>query len=198
MDYLCYRFSELPITEMDFSILSAEEQLFTFKRKQARLLLRQEIARRTHQAPADIRFSTNEHGKPYTEGIHFNISHSQDLLCLAFHHSDIGVDIQHKCEKYNIDRLAPRMMSEEQLQRFNNSTERERDFYYCWSIAEALVKLHGSTIWHAKDYPFILHGTSVSLSFENEIEVQLFQPQQGYYGAIAYRLSTCHPLKTNI
>ena len=55
---------------------------------------------------------------------------------------------------------------------------------------EALVKLHGTSVWNAKDYPFIFHNKRVHLNFETDIEIKLIQPHPDYYGAIAYRHST--------
>ncbi len=186
MEYLCYNFAELTESKVDCSVLSADEQQFSYKRRLAKALLRHEIARRTGKSAQDIQFFTNEHGKPYTEGIHFNISHSDNLLCMAFHHMNIGIDIQKSRQAANIARLASRIMSPDQFEQFNDSGKRIQDFYYCWAITEALVKLHGTSIWNAKNYPFVFKNNRVNLSFENNITIQLIQPQPEYYGAIAY------------
>lgn len=190
MEYLCYSFAELTENSVDCSVLSAEEQLLSERRRLSKAILRHEIARRTGQPPQSIQFYTNEHGKPYTNGIHFNVSHSDELLCLGFHHSDIGIDIQKYKQVVNPARLAARIMSPAQLEQFNNNGKTIQDFYYCWAIMEALVKLHGSSVWNAKDYPFIFHNKRVHLNFETDIEIKLIQPHPDYYGAIAYRHST--------
>ena len=98
MEYLCYNLNEISCTEDDTLLLSAEERKVYQTRGTAylktRALLKKEIARRSATEPRMIRFSYSEHGKPLFPGIHFNISHSGHLLCMAFHDAPIGVDIQ--------------------------------------------------------------------------------------------------------
>ncbi len=190
MDYLCYKLSEMDEASVDTAVLTEAEQQLSPMRRLARALLRHEIARRTGISAAKVPFTYNEHGKPLTDGLHFNISHSADFLCMAFHHEAVGVDIQQKRRHADIGKLAPRIMCSEQLERFRERGEREEDFYTCWSIAEALVKLHGSTIWKAADYPFLLFENGAKYCNDTAITIDTFQPHPDYYGAVAYRLST--------
>ena len=190
MDYLCYRLSEIDEATVNTAVLTSTEQQMSRNRRIARAILRQEIARRTGIMPADVAFTYNEHGKPLTRGVYFNISHSADYLCLAFHHAAIGIDIQQRRKHCHFSKLAPRIMSHEQLQRFMAKGEQADDFYTCWSIAEALVKLNGSTIWQARDYPFLLFDGGAKCSNDATIAIDLFTPHPDYYGAIAYRIST--------
>ena len=187
MDYLCYSISELIHSGIDESVLTEEEKAFPPQRRMARALLRAELARRLHLPADKIIITHNEHGKPLVNGICFNLSHSADLLSLAFHHADIGVDIQQEHPLRSLHHLAPRIMCEQQLEHFRKNGENAAEFFTCWSIAEALVKLHGSTIWQALDYPFILHSNRVELPDSAQTEVELFTPRPGYYGAVAYR-----------
>lgn len=190
MDYLCYRLNEVLKLALDVSVLTQEERELPLSRRMARALLRHEIARRVGIAAADVCFTQNEHGKPLTQGVHFNISHSGDYLCMAFHHAPIGVDIQQKRGNALISKLAPRIMGAEQLQRFRSQGEPAEVFFTCWSIAESLVKLHGDTIWKALDYPFVLNHGRVDVMGDTSIAVELFQPHSDYCGAVAYRLSS--------
>ncbi len=187
MDYLCYSISELSRLSPDESVLTEEEKAFTPQRRMARALLRAELSRRLHMPADKIIITHNEHGKPLVNGICFNVSHSADLLCLAFHHTDVGVDIQQERKLRTMPNLAPRIMCEQQLAQFRKNGETSAEFFTCWAIAEALVKLHGSTIWQATNYPFILHSNHVELSDSAKTEVELFTPHPGYYGAVAYR-----------
>lgn len=187
MDYLCYSISELSRLSIDESVLTAEEKTFVRPRRIARALLRAELARRLNLPADKIIITLNEHGKPLVNGICFNLSHSADLLCLAFHYADVGVDIQQERNLRTISHLAPRIMCEQQLEHFRQNGENAAEFFTCWSIAEALVKLHGSTIWQATNYPFILHSNRVELPGTEQTEVELFTPRPGYYGAVAYR-----------
>lgn len=187
MDYQCYRLSDIPADRTDESVLMPEERAMPPQRRVARILLRQELARRTGAAAADIRISYNEHGKPIADGIHFNLSHSGDWLCMAFHHAPIGIDVQQQKASAKLLQLAPRIMAEAQLQRFREQGCRREDFFTCWAIAEALVKWRGDTIWHATQYPFLLYPERVVPLFSDSITIRLFRPAKGCYGAIAYQ-----------
>lgn len=189
MDYLCYRLSDIANERIDMTVLSCDEQEMSATRRIARALLRAELSRRIGIAADKIVFSYNQHGKPQTEGIHFNVTHSSDIVCMAFHHAPIGIDIQQKRRLVTMDKLAPRIMCEAQLERYRKATDAANVFFTCWSIAEALVKLHGDTIWHATTYPFILHSNRVELLSDNNITVELFSPHCEYSGAIAYQTS---------
>lgn len=190
MDFLCYRLSALATDDINTSVLNEQEQEMSPTRRAARALLRCEIARRTGKKPQEVIFTHNEHGKPHAKGLHFNISHSGDSVCLAFHHAPIGIDIQQRRPLPAMDKLAPRIMCAAQLERYRRADTPEDVFFTCWCVAEALIKLHGDTIWHATQYPFILHGNRVELLSLPDVRVELFTPHPGYYGAVAYKNST--------
>ena len=191
MDYLCYRLQEVESVTSDLCGLTDEECSFPPLRRMARYLLKQELARRTGQQAEHIHFTYNEHGKPFLNGAHFNASHSGEMICLAFHSDDIGVDIQKESPRTPIHKLAPKIMCEEQLQRFREQGEPLSLFFKAWCIMEALVKCEGATVWNATDYPFIIYPDHVKLLFSSSIAVELFTPAEGYYGAVAYKLLTC-------
>lgn len=193
MDYLCYKLQSVESLNPDLTTLTDEERAFPPLRRMARLLLKQEIARRTGQQPEDILFSYNEHGKPLLNDLHFNVSHSGEMICLAFHSDAIGVDIQKEAPRATIQRLAPKVMCEEQLQRFREQGEPLSLFFKAWCIMEALVKCEGTTVWNAAAYPFIIYPDHVKLLFPSSIVVELFTPAEGYYGAVAYKLLACPP-----
>lgn len=186
MDLKVYRLSDLP-GPIDLSCLSEEEQGFHEPRQTARALLRQELHQRLRIPAADIRFTRNEHGKPEVEGQHFNISHSGDCLCMAFHHLPVGVDVERIRPRANMPKLARQFMGEEQAAAFMERGCPEEEFYACWCTAEALVKCAGISIWQAKQYPFLYHHGKIQPLFENAPEILLFTPQPGYCGAVAFR-----------
>lgn len=186
MNYRCYKMSDLYWDDEAASILAEDERNFPLFRQKIRRLLRLEIATLTHQQPQHIHFRYNEQGKPETELIHFNVSHTADWVCLAFHHMPIGVDIQNKRHHFNALRIAPRIMCAEQLTIFRDKGCPEDDFYRCWCIAEALVKQAGDSIWNAKKYPFILDGNQVVPCYQGAPRIELFNHAPDYYGAVAY------------
>ena len=188
MNYLCYRLSELNDKAVNEDALTTEERDFSPTRRKVRALLREELARRLHIKPSEVQFSYNEHGKPMVEGLFFNISHSADLACFAFHDAPIGVDVQQIRPNTNAAKLAPRLFCAEQLEQLKQENFHDRNFFFCWSVAEALVKFYGTTIWQASEYPFVLKQHGVQTLFKNAPMVELFEPMAGYIGAIAYKL----------
>lgn len=195
MEYLCYNLDKLPLMgEGEHLLTEAESERYGNRptyAKTARILLKQELERRTGIPAQRIELRYNEHGKPYYPGIFFNSSHSANMLCMAFHHADIGVDIQKKRPRARREELAKRIMCEEQLRAFINLGCPEDAFFECWCIAEALVKHAGATIWQAPDFPFILHPTHVELLRDNTLTVERFRPASDFYGAVAYTNTAC-------
>ena len=189
MDYLCYRFSELAPESINPEYLTAEERQAYAKRGMqamaARCLLRRELARRLNCEPQEVLITVNEHGKPLLHGneFYFNISHSADLLCMAFHHEPVGVDVQQLRPAAATLRLAGRIMCTEQLHVWRERGEPPEEFFACWCAAESLVKHAGTTVWMAKEYPFLCHHGRIEPLFSPAPRVQLFTPMPGYSGA---------------
>ena len=189
MDFLVYKISELPTELALVDILPEQERAESLRRKghyaATRVLLRQEISRRTHTIAKEIEISYGEHGKPECSLQPFNISHYGDCLCLAFHHKAIGVDVEYMKER-NFAALASRFMPPEQLAAFMGRQCPLHEFYACWCAAEAIIKHAGDTIWHAPGYPFLYQQGRIKCLFENAPVVELFTPMPGYCGAVAY------------
>lgn len=190
MDYLIYHFEELPFSQEEaLSMLPGEEQAERLRRGKtalfSRAILRMELARRSHCAPQDVLIRPGEHGKPFSPGIHFNISHSRDCLCLAFHHAEIGVDVEY-IRTRDFQQLAPRFMAEEQWLAFRARGCPEHEFYDCWCASEALVKHAGESMWNAKQYPFIYRQGRIIPLFDTTLQIRLFSPMPGYCGALVY------------
>lgn len=189
MNYLIYRISSLNETVVDTSVLSTAE-LETARRRNGnyaiiRALLRHEIARRHGISPTEVTFTYGPHGKPGCDIQHFNISHSGDCLSLAFHDKAVGIDVE-QMRKRRFESLAERFMSGEQLSAFKSRFCPQDEFFACWCAAEALVKHAGDTMWNAKHYPFSYHNGRIICQFEQAPAVELFTPQPGYCGAVAY------------
>ena len=76
---------------------------FKFERDQQRYItahamLRRILAGYANCAPAELRFEINAFGKPHLvgiAGIHFNLSHSQDVVVVAVANVAVGVDVEH-------------------------------------------------------------------------------------------------------
>ena len=189
MDYLIYSLAELRAAEVDTAVLSAEELATTQKRgadyAMIRSVLKHELARRCGCDARDITFCYGEHGKPHCDRQPFNLSHSGDCLCIAFHHQSTGVDVEYiRPRKY--DSLASRFMCDQQLQAFRSRGCPQEEFFACWCAAEALVKHAGDTMWNARAYPFIYQQGRIQCLFADAPHIELFTPSPGYQGAVAY------------
>ncbi len=193
MDYLIYNLSAQPVTAADCQMLPPEEQALASARGSryvlVRSLLRQELARRCSLAPQEIHFQYGPQGKPEFPLQPFNLSHSGDCLCLAFHHLPVGVDVERMRPRRSLDQLAARFMCPEQLQGFLSRGCPLEEFYACWCAAEALVKHAGDTMWHARRYPFRYDRGLIKCLFDAAPSLRLFIPMPGYCGAVAFTLT---------
>lgn len=153
-----------------------------------RTLLKRELERLCGIPAREIRFSYSPEGKPEFAAQSFNISHSGDLLCMAFHHLAVGVDIERMRERPHLAALARRIMCPEQLAAWQTRGCPLDEFYACWCAAEALVKLHGGSIWHALQYPFLYRHGGITPLMETAPVVEIFHPEADYLGAVAYYL----------
>lgn len=89
-------------------------------------------------------FTYNEHGKPYFSGsnLRFSISHCQNAAAAAVSENETGLDI---IDKRDIsEKLAERICSEEELNRFESSQDKQLFLLRLWCEKESLAKLDGS------------------------------------------------------
>ena len=189
MDYQVYSLAELSSYAPDTSLLPAAEQRVAAQRGEQyariRSLLRQELQRRTSIPAPEIPITFNQHGKPECNAQPFNLSHSGDCLCMAFHHTAIGVDVE-RMRPRRFESLAARFMAPEQLGGFLSRDCPPDEFYACWCAAEALVKQAGDTMWNARQYPFVYYSGRIHCLFDGAPAIMLFTPMPGYQGAVAY------------
>lgn len=130
---------------------------FHFKRDYRRYtyahaLLRSVISFYTGLHPENIKFSTNNSGKPFLndkQGIQFNLSHTRDLVAVVISPGvQIGVDVERYKPFTDMDDVASRIMTTiEYLQFLELDKEaKELFFYKCWVRKEAVVKAWGTGI----------------------------------------------------
>lgn len=89
-------------------------------------------------------FTYNEHGKPcFSESnLSFSISHCRSAAAAAVSEHEVGLDIIDKRELP--EKLAERICSEEELNRFNASQDKQLFLLRLWCEKESLAKLDGS------------------------------------------------------
>lgn len=115
-------------------------------------IARQLIAEWCKMKPEEIRFSVNEHGKPYAVDlpIHFNISHSDNYVFCAVSERPIGVDIE-TIRPVNL-RIAKKFCSDNEVCYIADDTNR---FFELWTAKEAWSKKIGCGITAMKDIPYL-------------------------------------------
>ena len=194
MEYLVYNMGSEAVREVELlhpGELDAVERAAYAARGEGylreRTILRQELARRCGEKPAQVRFSYTDLGKPICAKQPFNISHSGDLLCIAFHHGDIGVDIQRVRPLPRMAAVAGRIFTAEQVALWHRRGASREEFFRAWCIAEALVKFAGESIFTAATrFPFLYDGREIHPLFSPAPAIELFSPAPDYAGAVAY------------
>ncbi|MFO0599048.1 MAG: 4'-phosphopantetheinyl transferase superfamily protein [Myxococcaceae bacterium] len=105
-------------------------------------LLRHALSRHvTSVAPMDWRFTTREHGKPFTTdapGVHFNLSHCRELVVVAIGPRELGVDVEPIDPRHATDDVARRVYGPGELPHSKGDA-----FFTRWALKEAWVKATG-------------------------------------------------------
>ena len=155
-----------------------------------RALIRAVLSDRLGVPAPSITVRRTDTGKPVvTGGVHFNVSHSGDLVLLAVcERRAVGVDVERKRPVVKVEALAKRWLSDaerENLARLRDLGIDESDsFLRIWSLKEAQLKALGVGISGAAGAP--LH--TVHVMPLDELLDPLAGRRQGdaYVGAIAF------------
>jgi len=195
--------------------LSEEELLraskFHFKKDEIRFinsrsLLRILLSIYSGISPEKIKFSFNQFGKPELNEaqnqnkINFNLSHSQNMLCVAFTKNNlIGTDCEIIKPIKNYLAIAERHFSVyevEQLKSFPG-IQQIQGFYTIWTSKEAIIKLIGTGLhFPLQDFSVQLEQieNDENYSFKTDFKdenakaiVEVFLTQNNLFGAIATR-----------
>jgi 4'-phosphopantetheinyl transferase len=100
--------------------------------------------------PREVQFTTGPYGKPALTGsdtsLHFNLSHSDDLMLLAVTHvREIGVDVEFMKQNVPFETLADHYFTPEDAWdlRLLPAEKRAWKFYDVWTSTEARLKASG-------------------------------------------------------
>lgn len=155
-----------------------------------RSLVRVVLSERLGVAPREIAVSRTDMGKPVVaEGVHFNVSHSGDLILLALSDEHaVGVDVERKREVSRVQSLAQRWLTESERADFDRlrslgATDSEA-FLRVWSLKEARLKALGVGIAGAMAAP---QQSIEAIPLDGLLD-SLGGPHvgQGYVGAVAF------------
>ena len=111
-------------------------------------------------SPAEVKFGKNEHGKPITDGMEFNLSHSGDIAVCAVSDKPVGIDIE-AVREIRPD-AAKRFASAEELEYIGGD---QRRLFEIWTLKEAYFKCVGTGIGSdIKSVTFTVNGDDIRCS----------------------------------
>lgn len=164
-------------------------------------LLRQVLAKNSHQAPESLQYQYNSNGKPALKNheLHFNLSHSDDFVLIGLcDKSPIGVDIEHARFHDNYLQLAERFFTKTELSQLKGLD----DFYRIWTRKEAYLKMQGHGITFGLD-KFSVSAKETGMDCLISAEAELIQDcylgslktEENYFAALCVGKSS--ELKVN-
>ena len=127
-----------------------------------------------HGAAAALQFTLTPHGKPELGGrdageLHFNLSHTDELLVLAISRAHtVGVDVEAVTRNVELLALAQRYFAAHEytgLLALDTAAQRER-FFVLWTLMEAWLKARGLGLRIPLDaFSFSLAGRHPAIEF---------------------------------
>jgi 4'-phosphopantetheinyl transferase len=155
-----------------------------------RSLVRVVLGKRLSIDPPQLRVSRTDTGKPVlTEGIHFNVSHSGDLILLAISDSRaVGVDVERRRDVNRVSAMVGRWLNIDERREFDRLCQHGASssdaFLRIWSLKEARLKALGVGISGAATASL----TSVDARPLDELLDSLTGKHvgSGYVGAVAF------------
>jgi len=115
----------------------------------------------TKKNPAQLEFATLSEGKPYfecTPNLHFNLSHSEDSVFIAFASDPVGFDIENIQRKAAFLKLAERYFQPQERELMERSSKaKNTTFLEIWTAKEAILKLIGTGIALGLDKTLVLN-----------------------------------------
>ena len=104
------------------------------------------ICARCKKRPAAVFITKNENGKLYIHspknlGLFFSISHTNDLLFVAFSEENIGIDTENINRNVHYSPIIKKFSASEQSEICSKN-----DFFTHWTAKEAAIKWLGSSI----------------------------------------------------
>ena len=154
-----------------------------------RSLVRTVLGAHTGVAPRDLRVRLTPTGKPEAEGVHFNVTHSGEVVLLAV--SDerpVGVDVERRREVARVQALIDRWLTPDERTELDAIRRRGLDdsdaFLRVWSLKEARLKALGVGISGAATAQY---GRVIAQRLDDLLEPLAGRgDERGYVGAVAF------------
>ncbi len=131
---------------------------------------------------AEIEILPNK--KPYLKGhnLHFNISHSKDLVVCAIADYPLGIDVEFSDSKVSYLDFTFQMTADE-FQEVHDSEDKIKSFFTYWTRKEAVIKAHGAGMMLPLESFEVLNNECV-IEGEKFFTKEIFI-HEGYYSYIA-------------
>jgi 4'-phosphopantetheinyl transferase len=153
--------------------------------------LRRLLGEKLNVAPQDLKFSADEHGKPYLpdycENVHFNISHSGDYCLIGISGEKIGVDIEKMSDKSDFMGISERFFARNECLyiKCRALAERQLAFYQIWTLKEAYVKAIGKGIVYGfEKFSVVSQGAELVSGIDGFSLGLMELPPDGYIAAV--------------
>ena len=192
-----------------FETLAPEEQArakrFAFERDEIRYIvahaaLRFLISKYTGISFREIQIIADRLGRPYLQsvnnraGLHFSLSHSEELAAMAFClDEELGIDIEQKRPEAASMEIAKRHFSESELRELRKFSGDEwvAGFFRCWTRKEAYLKALGVGLgMDLRSFEVTLESDEIAELRASDAEkwkVFPFRIEPEYCGAVVYR-----------
>lgn len=146
------------VNQQNLAYLSEAEQIKakTFKQPtlqqhyiKIRLILRQVLAKYLNQSVDRVVIHTAKYGKPFVEGLFFNLSHTHNQWAIVVSNVDeVGIDIEQIKIRHSLVGLVDKCFATEERHYWQGLSDVQKitQFYQFWVRKEAFVKTTGRGI----------------------------------------------------
>ena len=190
---------KFPVVNADVSYLSESEQAFAFRfhfesdrnrfvvgRQAIRFLLSKYLS----VNPEEIVITSDKGQKPVISSpafpIHFNISHSRDLVLVAIGGKQLGVDLEKIDAAFDYTALLEEHFSDAERKFMAAAQDPRKTFYFIWTRKEALTKAWGTGLLENLKEVSALETITRRANEKKSWNVKSFYADRQYPAAIAY------------
>jgi len=160
--------------------------------------LKEELAGYLDKRPSQVEIQYSKFNKPFVDDeskipLHFNLSHSQDLLAIGLSlNTAVGIDIEYCRPRKSIETFVQRFYSPEECRYFFSSDLCQRDpiFYQLWTLKEAYQKANDHLFSQKALKHSTLQGLSKNGMTKNGWKLQVMpfdQEFKNYVGAFCFK-----------
>ncbi len=136
--------NEISLNELNISKLSPYRRE-KFERLKDEKSKRQSLAAglMLNEYISDKEIKLNEYGKPYADGVYFNIAHSGNYVILAVSDkAEVGCDIE-ELKTCEFERMGKVVFTDNEMNELRASTDKRDKFFEFWTKKEAFIKCIG-------------------------------------------------------